>query len=66
MDLYNSFPPQPHRPVTSFEFEARCGELLELVRRERRTLLIYRKGRPIAQISPYRRGRRTRGRTSDV
>ncbi len=41
------------RTVTVVVFEGRCKDLLELVRRTRMPLLITRKGKPLAQISPY-------------
>ncbi len=41
------------KTVTVVEFEGRCKDLLELVHRTRQPLLITRKGKPLAQISPY-------------
>ncbi len=41
------------KTVTVVEFEGRCKDLLEFVRRTRQPLLITRKGKPLAQISPY-------------
>jgi antitoxin (DNA-binding transcriptional repressor) of toxin-antitoxin stability system len=55
-------PAVPPKTINAFEFEARFPELLEEVRRCRRTLLITRRGRPIAQLSPFPRGRKIRGK----
>ena len=55
-------PAVPPKTINAFEFEARCPDLLEEVRRCRRTLLITRRGRPIAQLSPFPRGRKLRGK----
>ena len=55
-------PSSPVRAVSAFEFEARCTDLLEEVRRSRRTLLITRFGKPVAQLSPYPRGQKARGK----
>jgi prevent-host-death family protein len=44
---------KPLKTVTVAEFEGRCKDLMELVRRTRQPLLITRKGKPLAQISPY-------------
>jgi prevent-host-death family protein len=54
---------EPDKAVTAFELEARCADLVEEVRRSRRTLLITRRGRPVAQLSPVSRGRKMRGRS---
>jgi prevent-host-death family protein len=50
------------RAVSAFEFEARCADLVEEVRRIRRPLLITRRGKPVAQLSPYPCGRKVRGK----
>ena len=55
-------PAPPPKTINTFEFEARCPDLIEEVRRCRRTLLITRRGRPIAQLSPIPRGRKIRGK----
>ncbi len=57
-------PAVPPKTINAFEFEARCPDLLEEVRRCRQTLLITRRGRPIAQLSPFPRGRKMRGKKS--
>ena len=44
---------KPPKTITAAEFEGRCNELIELVSRTRQPLLITRRGRPVAQISPY-------------
>jgi prevent-host-death family protein len=41
------------KSITVIEFEGRCRELVEQVRRTRQPLLITHKGKPLAQISPY-------------
>jgi prevent-host-death family protein len=55
-------PVVPPKAVTAFEFEARCADLVEEVRRIRRPLLITRRGKPVAQLSPYPCGRKVRGK----
>lgn len=55
-------PSSPPKAISTFEFEARCPDIIEDVRRSRRTLLITRRGRPIAQLSPFPRGRKVRGK----
>ena len=55
-------PVAPPKAVTAFEFEARCADLVEEVRRIRRPLLITRRGKPVAQLSPYPYGRKVRGK----
>jgi antitoxin (DNA-binding transcriptional repressor) of toxin-antitoxin stability system len=55
-------PAVPPKTINVFELEARCPDLLEEVRRCRRTVLITRRGRPIAQLSPFPRGRKPRGK----
>jgi antitoxin (DNA-binding transcriptional repressor) of toxin-antitoxin stability system len=52
---------KPPKTITSVEFECRCSELIELVRRARQPLLITRRGKPVAQLSPYLPGK-TRGK----
>jgi antitoxin (DNA-binding transcriptional repressor) of toxin-antitoxin stability system len=52
----------PPKAISTFEFEARCPDIIEEVRRSRRPLLITRGGRPIAQLSPFPRGRKVRGK----
>ena len=44
---------KPLKSITTAEFEGRCQVLLELVRRTRQPLVITRRGKPVAQISPY-------------
>jgi prevent-host-death family protein len=44
---------KPPKTITAAEFEGRCNELIQLVTRMRQPLLITRRGRPVAQISPY-------------
>ena len=58
----NTRSPLPHRTISAFEFEARCPAIIEEVRRNRRAVLITRRGKPIAQLSPFPRGRKERGR----
>ena len=55
-------PVAPPKAVTAFEFEARCADLVEEVRRIRRPLLITRRGKPVAQLCPYPCGRKVRGK----
>jgi len=55
-------PTPPPKAISTFELEARCPDIIEEVRRTRRTLLITRAGRPVAQLSPFARGRKTRGK----
>ena len=52
----------PPQAISTFELEARCPDIIEEVRRTRRPLLITRAGRPVAQLSPLARGRKTRGK----
>ena len=58
----NTRPPSPDRTISAFELEARCPDIIEEVRRSRRAVLITRRGKPIAQLSPFPRGRKERGR----
>ena len=44
---------KPLKSITAIEFEGRCSELIEQVRRTRQPLLITLKGKPLAQILPY-------------
>ena len=43
---------KPEKLVTATQFKARCLSLLESVRRTRQPLLVTRRGKPIAKISP--------------
>ncbi len=49
------------KTISATEFEGRCKELIELVTRTRQPLLIMRRGKAIAQISPFSSGK-TRGK----
>ncbi len=44
---------KPPKTISAAEFEGRCTELIERVTRTRQPLLITRRGKPVAQISPY-------------
>ena len=52
---------KPPKTISAAEFEGRCTELIERVTRTRQPLLITRRGKPVAQISPYAASK-TRGR----
>ena len=54
----------PSKSLSTLEFEARCPEIIEEVRRSRRPVLITRRGRPIAELAPFPRGGKMRGRKS--
>lgn len=41
------------KSIPATEFKAHCLALLEEVRRTRRSLLVTRHGKPVAEISPY-------------
>jgi antitoxin (DNA-binding transcriptional repressor) of toxin-antitoxin stability system len=44
---------KPPKTISAVEFEGRCKELIELVTRTRQPLLITRRGKAVAQISPF-------------
>jgi prevent-host-death family protein len=44
---------KPPKTISASEFEGRCTELIERVTRTRQPLLITRRGKPVAQVSPY-------------
>lgn len=41
------------RTVSASDFKAHCLALVEEVRRSRRSLIVTRHGKPVAQVSPY-------------
>ena len=41
------------KTISAAEFSGRCKELIELVTRKRQPLLITRRGKAVAQISPF-------------
>ena len=41
------------KTISEAEFSGRCKELIELVTRKRQPLLITRRGKAVAQISPF-------------
>jgi prevent-host-death family protein len=41
------------KTIAAAEFKARCLAVLEEVRQTRRSLVVTRHGRPVAEISPY-------------
>jgi prevent-host-death family protein len=41
------------KTISAAEFSGRCKELIELVTRTRQPLLITRRGKAVAQISPF-------------
>jgi antitoxin (DNA-binding transcriptional repressor) of toxin-antitoxin stability system len=45
---------KPPKTISATEFDGRCKELIELVTRTRQPLLITRRGKAVAQISPFR------------
>jgi prevent-host-death family protein len=45
---------KPIKTVPATEFKERCLALLEEVRQTRRSLLVTRHGKPVAEISPYK------------
>ena len=49
------------KTISAAEFSGRCNELIELVTRRRQPLLITRRGKAVAQISPFSSGK-TRGK----
>ena len=49
------------KTISAAEFSGRCKELIELVTRKRQPLLITRRGKAIAQISPFS-SRKMRGK----
>ncbi len=53
MDIISRPVMKPPKSITATEFEGRCNELVEQVRRTRQPLLITRRGKPVAQLSPY-------------
>jgi prevent-host-death family protein len=44
---------KPPKTISAAEFEGHCTELIERVTRTRQPLLITRRGKPVAQVSPY-------------
>jgi prevent-host-death family protein len=44
---------KPPKTISTAEFEGHCTELIKLVTRTRQPLLITRRGKPVAQVSPY-------------
>ena len=44
---------KPPKTISAAEFKGHCTELIELVTRTRQPLLITRRGKPVAQVSPY-------------
>jgi prevent-host-death family protein len=52
---------KPPKTISAAEFEGRCTELIERVTRTRQPLLITRRGKPVAQVSPYMASK-TRGK----
>ena len=53
MDIISASVMKPLKSITVIEFEGRCRELIERVRRTRQPLLITHRGKPLAQILPY-------------
>lgn len=53
MDIISRSVMKPLKSITVIEFEGRCGELIEEVRRTRQPLLITHRGKPLAKILPY-------------
>ena len=53
MDIISGSVMKPLKSITVAEFEGRCRELVEQVRRTRDPLLITHRGKPLAQILPY-------------
>jgi len=53
MDIISGSVMKPLKSITVTEFEGRCRELVEQVRRTRDPLLITHRGKPLAQILPY-------------
>jgi antitoxin (DNA-binding transcriptional repressor) of toxin-antitoxin stability system len=64
MSTNTRLPAPPPKSLSVFELEARCPDIIEEVRRSRRSVLITRRGRPVAEVSPFPRGRKERGRKS--
>ena len=62
MSTNTRLPTSPPKSLSVFELEARCPDIIEEVRRSRRSVLITRGGRPVAEVSPLPRGRKERGR----
>jgi antitoxin (DNA-binding transcriptional repressor) of toxin-antitoxin stability system len=52
---------KPPKTISAAEFEGRCKELIALVTRTRQPLLITRRGKAVAQISPFSSSK-TRGK----
>jgi antitoxin (DNA-binding transcriptional repressor) of toxin-antitoxin stability system len=62
MSTNTRLPSPPPKSLSVFELEARCPDIIEEVWRSRRSVLITRRGRPVAEVSPFPRGRKERGR----